>query len=323
MPQVDLSLDELERYRPDVPEPDDFDEFWAASLAEAAEHELAAEFVPTDAGLPLVEVLDVTFAGFAGQPVKGWLVLPAHLERPLACVVEFVGYGNGRGLPHQHLFWAAAGFAHFVMDARGQGSQWGVSDTADVPGSAAPHHPGFLTLGVRDPVTYYYRRLMVDAARAVAAARAHPAVRTDAVLLRGGSQGGGLTLAAAALAPEVAGAMIDEPFLCHFRRAVDIATTGPYLEIGRYLSVHRGDVDTVFRTLSYVDGVAFARRATAPALFSVALQDTTCPPSTVYAAYHAYAGPTELRVWPFNDHEGGKEHHQREQLAFARSLVRS
>ena len=35
MAQFDLPLAELERYRPDVPEPADFDAFWASTLGEA------------------------------------------------------------------------------------------------------------------------------------------------------------------------------------------------------------------------------------------------------------------------------------------------
>jgi cephalosporin-C deacetylase len=73
-------------------------------------------------------------------------------------------------------------------------------------------------------------------------------------------------------------------------------------------------VETVFRTLSYFDGVALAPGATAPALFSVALMDQTCPPSTVFAAYHAYGGPKEIAVYEFNDHEGGEAHHRTRQL---------
>ena len=80
----------------------------------------------------------------------------------------------------------------------------------------------------------------------------------------------------------------------------------PVPEIARYLKIHRLDVDAAFHTLSYFDGAVLGRRATAPGLFSVALMDDICPPSTVYAAYHAYGGPKEIRVYPFNDHEGGQ-----------------
>jgi len=57
-----------------------------------------------------------------------------------------------------------------------------------------------------------------------------------------------------------------------------------------------------------------ARRASAPALFSVGLRDQVCPPSTVYAAYNLYGGDKEIVEYRFNDHEGGQVFHQAEQL---------
>ncbi|MEV6740878.1 acetylxylan esterase [Streptomyces sp. NPDC051104] len=59
-------------------------------------------------------------------------------------------------------------------------------------------------------------------------------------------------------------------------------------------------------TLDYFDGVNFAQRATAPALFSVVLMDPICPPQTVHAAFNRYAGEDRtMTVWPFADHGGG------------------
>jgi cephalosporin-C deacetylase len=63
----------------------------------------------------------------------------------------------------------------------------------------------------------------------------------------------------------------------------------------------------VFTTHSYFDGVNFAKRADAAALFSVALLDPICPPSTVYAAFNQYAGADkEISVYRHNEHEGGQ-----------------
>ncbi|HJY25267.1 MAG TPA: acetylxylan esterase, partial [Actinomycetes bacterium] len=95
----------------------------------------------------------------------------------------------------------------------------------------------------------------------------------------------------------------------------------PYAEVARYCRTHRDRVHRVFETLAYVDGVNLARRGTAPALFSVALMDAVCPPSTVYAAYNSYAGPKRMVVYPYNQHEGGEAFHIREQLAFVRELL--
>jgi cephalosporin-C deacetylase len=179
-----------------------------------------------------------------------------------------------------------------------------------------------MTRGVHSPYEHYYRRVFIDAARAIETARSLDVVDASRVAVMGDSQGGGLTLAAAGLVPDVFAAMPDVPFLCHIARGVEIADTEPYSEVRRYLAIHRGAREQTLATLSYFDCVHFARRAHASALFSVGLMDLTCPPSTVYAAYNAYSGPKELTVYPDNDHEGGGPVHQREQLRWLAELLR-
>ena len=84
------------------------------------------------------------------------------------------------------------------------------------------------------------------------------------------------------------GAAPDVPFLCHFRRAVEITDAHPYMEITEYLAGWRDHTETAYRTLSYFDTANLGRYAATPALFSVALMDEVCPPSTVFAAFNAY-----------------------------------
>ncbi len=304
--RFDLPLEELRHYRPDVAAPADFDAFWQRTLADAARHPIAAEFRPlTDPIYQLVDVYDVTFAGFDGQPVKGWLLAPAGTTEPRPCIVSFVGYGGGRSLPIDHIAPAVAGFAHLVMDTRGQGSGWSPGDTHD-NAPAGPHYAGFLTRGIESPDTYYYRRVFTDAVRAVEAAATHPHVDAERIAVAGGSQGGGIALAAAALAtPAVKLLLADVPFLCHFRRATELTDAAPYNEIVAYLRCHRDREDAVFATLSYFDGIHFAQRVTARSLFSVGLMDLVCPPSTVFAAYNQLRGPKDIRVYGYNEHEGG------------------
>lgn len=321
----DLSREELVKYRPERREEGDFDAFWQATLADADRHSLDPRFAPYPA-LEAVEVFDASFAGYEGQRVAAWLILPAAALRPslstchsgrLPCIVEYIGYGGGRGFPWDWLLWASAGYAHFVMDSRGQGSTWSPGDTPDAAASG-PAIPGYMTRGIEAPEGYYYRRIMTDAVRAVEAAAAHPAVDAERIAVTGTSQGGGLCLAAAALSKKVRFLMPEVPFLCHYRRATELTDEDPYGEIVRYLHTHRDDEERSFRCLSYFDGVNFAARTKVPALYSVGLMDTICPPSTVYAAYNWHAGPKELRVYPYNNHEGGGTFQAREKLRFAR-----
>ena len=316
----DMPLEQLRTYRPPREEPPDFDVFWQQTLAEARDCPLNAVFEPVDYGLRTVETFDVTFNGYGGQPVKGWLLVPRQRTGPLPCVVEYIGYGGGRGFPLDWLVWSSAGYAHLVMDTRGQGSAGGRAGQGDTPDpepdGANPHYPGFMTRGVLDPKTYYYRRVFADGVRAVEAARSHAAVDAGRIAITGGSQGGGITLAVGGLEPGVAVVMPDVPFLCHYRRATEITDAAPYSEIVAYCKTHRDKVDTVFKTLSYFDGVNFAARSKAQALFSVALMDLICPPSTVFAAYNHFAGPKDIRIYRYNDHEGGGNYQTVEKVKF-------
>jgi cephalosporin-C deacetylase len=324
MGHFDLPLDQLRSYRPELPEPADLREFWAGTLAAAAQHPLDATFTPHDSPLRTVEVLDVSFAGFGGQRVAGWLLLPRDRTGPLPCVVQFAGYGGGRGLPHEELGWSALGFAHLLMDTRGQGSGWRTGVTPDLdPDGAGPHVPGFLTLGLPDPQRLYYRRLYTDAVRAVDAAAAHPDVDPARLITAGASQGGGVSIAASVLrgwvgAGPVAAALVDVPFLCHFRRAAELAAESPYEELVRWLHTHRDQAEAAFAALQYVDTAVLAAHGQAPSLWSVAVRDTVCPPSTVFAAHNRYGGPAEMAVWEWNEHEGGAAHQLLEQVAWLR-----
>jgi len=319
---VDWPLDRLRQYRPDRDEPADFQDFWHRTLAQARALAFPARFEPYDAGLVTVDVADVTFAGFGGHPIRGWFLTPRGTTGPLPCVVEFIGYGGGRSLPHDWLHWSAAGYAHLVMDTRGQGSGGSlVGDTPDPAPAGGPATSGFLTRGITDRDSYFYRRLFTDAVRAVETARAHPRVDPNLVVVAGGSQGGGIALATAGLVDGLAAVVANVPFLCHYRRATEITNAAPYSELTTYCATHRDQVDQVFETLRYFDGVNFAAHASAPAIFSVGLMDAVCPPSTVFAAYNHYAGPRDIQVWPYNGHEGGAAFQKAEQTRYVAKVL--
>jgi cephalosporin-C deacetylase len=300
----DLPLADLERYESTQRDPEDFEAFWTDTLESARAIPLDMTLEEVESPLTTVRVYDLRFSGFDGTRVRGWVRVPAD-HSVGAAVIQFHGYGRGRGEPVENLLWASAGLVHVEVDTRGQGwatSRGSTPDVSERSGST----PGFVTLGIHDRATYYYRRVFTDAVRAVDAARAMALVDPARIGVYGISQGGASALAAAALVPDVRAVAVRVPFMTDIPRAVRVTDAAPYAELSAYFSHYRDSVQEIERdVLPYFDGINFARRSTAPAVIVAALMDRVCPPSTTFAVHRAYAGRKHLVVREFNGHEAG------------------
>lgn len=319
MPTLDWPLERLIEFRPPHTRESDFDAFWRDALDELAQVPVAGSLSRLEYPCANVEAYRLDYAACRGQTVTGWYLLPPAALRQSAripAVAVFHGYGGSRGRVTEHLHWVLQGYAVLAVDVRGQ-----AGDTPDWSVPTGGQMTGRMTQGIHDPHHYYYRGVYQDALRAVQWLRTRAEVDPDRVIATGNSQGGGLTLAVAALDQQLAAAMPDVPFLCHFRRAVDAHTAGPYGELVEYMKRRPEHVATVFRTLSYFDNINLAGSIRCPVLCSVALLDPICPPSTVFAAYNQIAGPKEIRIYPYNGHEGGGSLHTEEKYRFLQQVL--
>lgn len=308
MAHVDLPLHELQTYRPAQTAQPDFAQFWIDTLREAAQQPLNVARTPLDLPYRNVCLLQMTYAGWGGTDIVGTYVTPAG-NGPFPAVAMYHGYGSRRPEVFHLLGWASQGYAILAIDIRGQSGE-----SSDSSGYLSGHVPGYLTMGIGDPHDYYYRGVYIDAVRAVAVLAAQPEVDAQRIGVTGGSQGGALTLATAALyglagqsgvplAGQVRVAFAEIPFLCHFERAAILMDAGPYQEIGSYCRRSGAKVAQVFRTLSYFDCMNLTSHISVPTFVTLGLMDSICPPSTVFAAYNQIVAPREVFVAYFGEHE--------------------
>ena len=313
MPWYDLPLERLREYRTSTLEPDGLDAWWAARLREARDLARPTTVTAHQRGLYApFEVSDVEFSGGAGMRVRAWYIAPAG-RTASSVVVKFIGYGGGRSVPAEHLLLPALGYPLLVMDSRGQGGRWSSGATADGIGTG-PENSLVMTRGITTPEQYYYTRMFADAALAIDVARELTGNPDATVAVSGGSQGGALALAAAALRPDVVAVChADVPFLCDIQRAITLAPHAPYTEIPEFLAENVELVPRALDTLRYVDCALLARRITAATLVSVGLMDDICPPSTVFAAYNEVtAADKEIAVYPYSGHSRPLAHAERQ-----------
>lgn len=314
MPQIDLPLEQLQSYRPEPNPPSDLDAFWQRTVAEAATQPLNVTLEPIDYPVDGLAVSKLYYDGWRGSRICGWFLARAGV-RAQPTLVFYHGYSGSKGQVYDYLGWALQGYTVLAVDVRGQSGE--STDGASYPGG---HATGWMTMGITSPEDYYYRGVYVDCVRALDAVSSRPEADPNRIGVTGVSQGGGLSLAVAALDRRPKLAMPEVPYLCHFRRALDVTNQNPYQEIAVYCNRRPEHYETVFRTLSYFDNLNLADRITCPVLMTVGLQDLICPPSTIYAVYNRIATPKEMRVYPFGAHEAFPTHHEHK-LRWARRYL--
>jgi cephalosporin-C deacetylase len=295
----DMSLNQLEEYMPELTKKPDFHSFWDSRIKENTQYPLNIEVKDRVYPVKGIKVKDVYFDGFRNSRLHAVYISPMTIQESKPVAVIFHGYNWNTLQPHYAFKHVIQGIPVLMIEIRGQNIESPDKNQYDNGGSA-----GWLTLGINTIDNYYYTHVYMDCFRAVDVARKLSG--KTSVYLEGASQGGAMAIAVAALQKNIQFALCDIPFLSHFERSIKLASDGPYKEIYHYFKVHdplHKTSKALFETLSYIDCMNLAERVMCPTLMSVGLEDTICPPSSVFAIYNHLNCSKEIRVYPEYGHE--------------------
>lgn len=304
MPNIDMPLEKLQTYSGINPKPADFDAYWERALSEMRAVDPAIELVPSEFQTPAAECFDLYFTGVRGARIHAKYARPRGSHAPHPAVVQFHGYSGNAGDWADKLGIVSLGFSIFALDVRGQGGY--SEDAGGVTGTTLNGH---IVRGLDgDPDGLLFRHVFLDCAQLAGIAIDSPEVDAGRVYAMGGSQGGALTIACAALEPRIKKLAPVFPFLSDYRRVweMDLAKDA-YAELRtffRHFDPQHKREDEIFTKLGYIDIQHLADRIQGEVMMAVGLMDTICPPSTQFAAYNKITAPKRLEIYPDFGHEG-------------------
>jgi len=262
----------------------DFGEFWARAKAELAE-------IPADYTLePLPElsgkkrtVYMCTFRSWGGDTIKAWVAIP-NAPGKYPAQVYYNGYG---GKPWR-----------LDPDGRPDWIEMATSVRGQYLSEEGNKYGDWIRYNLDKPDEYYYKGAYMDAVRAIDVLEKLPQTDTTHIFAEGGSQGGALTLVAAALGDGRLRAIAPYiPFMSDFPDYFRIVgwPAGAVKEAALQLELSE---ERMYGNLSYFDIKNMARLIDCPVLMGIGLQDPTCPPHTNMSGYNLITSPKELRIYP-------------------------
>lgn len=303
----DFPLEKLKAYKGINPRPADFDKYWDAALSEMRALDPKVELVPAKFQVPDVECFDLYFTGVGGARVHAKFLRPEKIESPRPAVLMFHGYSCDSNDWSLKLGFVAQGFIVAALDSRGQGGP-----SEEVGGVIGNTLHGHIIRGLEDalagrPEKLLFRQNFLDTAELAKIIMDMPEVDTKNVCATGWSQGGGLTVACAALEPRLRKAAPVYPFLSDYKRVWEMdEAKDAYAELKdffRHVDPQHKKEDAIFEMLGYIDIQNLAPRIRAEILWGTGLSDTICPPSSQFAAFNKVKSKKQMAVFPDFSHE--------------------
>lgn len=286
----------------------DFNSFWQTALSELASVEPAYKLTEiTDKSgskrkIYLVEMNSIADSK-GGEPVviRGYYAEPVGSGKH-AAIITYQGYDSAAygpdGKPTDPYCpdGNSGDMAEFILSTRGQS----INNRAPYTNT----YGDWFAFNFGDKDTYYYRGAYMDAVRALDFIASRDKVDAGKIFAQGQSQGGALTIAAAALDPAgrlkaIAPAV---PFMGDFPDYFKVAAWPRSVAVK--CASEKGLTDEqMYRFLSYFDTKNLAPAIKCPVIQAIGLQDDICPPHTNMAPYNNLkVANKKLVVNPMNAH---------------------
>ena len=303
MPCVDMPLEKLKTYMGTNPCPADFDKYWDDALAEMNAVDPNPEFIESDFTAKDLECYDLFFTGTKNARIHAKFIKPRNIDGAIPAVLHFHGLSGAFFEWSSLIQYAYQGYVVAAMDSRGQG---GLSDDAGGYTGTSYSTP-FMRGLAGDKHNMYQRELFLDTAMIAKIVMNLPYVDETRVGVTGGSQGGGLSVACAALVPEIKKCAPVYPYLSDYKRVWDMdLDKGAYEGIKYFFRSqdprHERE-NEIWEKLGYIDTQNLAKRIKAEVLMATGLRDTTCPPSTQFAMYNKLTCKKNVLIYPDFGHE--------------------
>ena len=304
MPVFEMPLNDLRQYQGRNPRPADLDSYWSDALGELGAVDAKMQMHPVDHAATFADCFDLHFFGVGGARIYAKFLRPkASAQTRHPAVVVFHGYTGSSPEWFALLPYVAQGFCVAALDCRGQGGR-----SEDVGGVIGNTLNGHIIRGlIHGPRKLLYRQIFLDCVQLTRLVMSLPEVDADRLGVTGASQGGGLTLACAALEPRVKLAAPVYPFLSDYQRTwemdLDVEAHAELRQFFRRFDPRHERRDEIFTTLGYIDVQHLAARIQAQVLMAVGLMDTICAPSTQFAAYNKITSAKDIVIYPDFAHE--------------------
>lgn len=287
-----------EKISSELHRPDDFDQFWAGTLAKL--QQVAPRFnvmEDTEKSTKDKKVYLVEMRSYDNFLIRGWMVIPTF-GRKFAVHYRVPGYGV-----ELHPNMDADDFIAFDINVRGTGnSQDNIKLNTDI----------YSTTRIEDRDSYIYRGAYMDCIRGIdfLFSQSKMGVDTNRIYVEGGSQGGCLGIVTAALDKRVRALTVQVPLYSDIRDTYAVSSTYetevfPFKMFKRYKNTHPGYTwDDFYKVFDYYDPQNFAPLVKCPVLLGIGLLDLYCPPRSSLAMYnHLGTSKKEFITVPNATHE--------------------